>query len=224
MRHFDVANRDRDYVTIIGSITPAAYLTTSLSIAAGKDDYLESEFGLRDNTHTVHSAGADVVGGERVNVGVSVLVRGVRRALPIAPGQSGRAVHRPVPELGRRQRRSHALRDRQRRRDANRREGGPAAQLLLLGYLYRPYTANPRLAAAAVSLVIVPLQGCPKVSDVRFPDVHRPIAAETTLGRPARAFVRVCADYRKPREVDERQPPATGRFPVRPGPGAGARQ
>jgi hypothetical protein len=71
MRHFDVANRDRDRVTIIGSVTPADYLTTSLSIAAGKDDYLQSEFGLRDNTHMVYSAGADLVGSERVNVGVS---------------------------------------------------------------------------------------------------------------------------------------------------------
>lgn len=67
MRHFDIANRDRDRITVIGSVTPTSYLTTSLSIAAGKDDYLQSEFGLRDNTHRVYGVGADVFGSERVS-------------------------------------------------------------------------------------------------------------------------------------------------------------
>jgi MtrB/PioB family decaheme-associated outer membrane protein len=67
MRHFDIANRDRDRITVIGSVTPTSYLTTSLSIAAGKDDHLQSEFGLRDNTHRVYGVGADVVGSERVS-------------------------------------------------------------------------------------------------------------------------------------------------------------
>lgn len=71
LRHFDIANRDRDRVTIIGSITPAQFLTTSVTFAAGKDDYLESLFGLRDNTHTVFGAGADYIPNERMGVGLS---------------------------------------------------------------------------------------------------------------------------------------------------------
>jgi MtrB/PioB family decaheme-associated outer membrane protein len=71
MRHYDIANRNRNRVTVIGSVTPTAYLTTSVSVAAGKDDYLESEFGLRDNTHKVFSAGADLAASDRVSVGLS---------------------------------------------------------------------------------------------------------------------------------------------------------
>ncbi len=71
LRHFDIANRDRDRVTIIGSVTPAGFLTTSLTFAAGKDDYLESIFGLRDNTHQVYGLGADYVANDRVTVGMS---------------------------------------------------------------------------------------------------------------------------------------------------------
>ena len=71
MRHYDIANRDRNRVTVIGSVTPTSYLTTSVSIAAGKDDYLESEFGLRDNTHKVFTAGADLAANDRVNFGLS---------------------------------------------------------------------------------------------------------------------------------------------------------
>jgi hypothetical protein len=61
IRHFDVASRDRDRVTILGSVTPTSILSVNASIAAGKDDYTESLFGLRDNTHRVYSAGVDVV-------------------------------------------------------------------------------------------------------------------------------------------------------------------
>jgi MtrB/PioB family decaheme-associated outer membrane protein len=71
LRHFDIANRDRDRVTIVGSITPTVFLTTSLTFAAGKDDYRDSIFGLRDNTHQVYGAGADYVPSDRVTMGLS---------------------------------------------------------------------------------------------------------------------------------------------------------
>ena len=71
LRHFDIANRDRDRVTVIGSVTPTQFMTASLTFAAGKDDYLESIFGLRDNTHQVYGLGADFAPGDRVTAGVS---------------------------------------------------------------------------------------------------------------------------------------------------------
>ena len=71
LRHFDVANRDRDRLTVIGTVTPTQFLTTSLTFAAGKDDYIESLFGLRDNTHRVYGAGADYLPHDLVSVGVS---------------------------------------------------------------------------------------------------------------------------------------------------------
>ena len=71
LRHFDVANRDRDRITLIGSITPTGFLTANLTFAAGKDDYLESIFGLRDNTHRVYGLGADYVANDNASVGLS---------------------------------------------------------------------------------------------------------------------------------------------------------
>jgi MtrB/PioB family decaheme-associated outer membrane protein len=71
MRHFDIAARDRNRVTILGSVVPVANVGVSLSVAAGKDDYLESLFGLRDNTHRVYGAGVDVTPTERVVLGTS---------------------------------------------------------------------------------------------------------------------------------------------------------
>ena len=71
LRHFDIANRNRNRVTVVGSITPTGFLTTSLTFAAGKDDYIESIFGLRDNTHQVWGVGADYVANDNVNFGMS---------------------------------------------------------------------------------------------------------------------------------------------------------
>jgi MtrB/PioB family decaheme-associated outer membrane protein len=71
MRHFDIAARDRNRVTILGSVMPMANVGVSLSVAAGKDDYLESLFGLRDNTHRVYGTGVDVTPTERIVLGTS---------------------------------------------------------------------------------------------------------------------------------------------------------
>jgi MtrB/PioB family decaheme-associated outer membrane protein len=66
IRHFDVAARDRDRVTVLGSFTPTSNLSFSASLAAGKDDYIESVFGLRDNKHRVYGVGVDFTPVERV--------------------------------------------------------------------------------------------------------------------------------------------------------------
>ncbi len=71
MRHFDVANRNRDRVTMLVSVTPIPELGLNASIAAGKDDYKDSGFGLRDNDNRVYSVGFDVVPNERVAFGLS---------------------------------------------------------------------------------------------------------------------------------------------------------
>jgi MtrB/PioB family decaheme-associated outer membrane protein len=71
MRHSDVASRNRDRVTIIGAVVPLSTLSFTGSLAAGKDDYLESEFGLRDNAHRVYSAGMEYAPNEYRSAGVS---------------------------------------------------------------------------------------------------------------------------------------------------------
>jgi hypothetical protein len=71
MRHYDIASRNRDRVTILGAVTPTGSLSANVSVAAGKDDYLESVFGLRDNTHRVFGAGADYVAGNLATMSLS---------------------------------------------------------------------------------------------------------------------------------------------------------
>ncbi len=72
MRHFDVASRDRDRVTAIVVVTPASILGLNLSVAAGKDDYGESEFGLRDNSNRAFTAGFDVTPSDKVGFSASI--------------------------------------------------------------------------------------------------------------------------------------------------------
>jgi MtrB/PioB family decaheme-associated outer membrane protein len=81
MRHFDLAPRDRDRITLVASIVPSATVSLNGSVAAGKDDYrlekpatstpLESLFGLRDNSHRVYSVGLDALPSDLVNLGAS---------------------------------------------------------------------------------------------------------------------------------------------------------
>jgi hypothetical protein len=71
MRHFDIASRNRNRATLIGSVLATETIGLTFSVAAGKDDYLESLFGLRDNSHRVYSVGVDANPGEHVNIGAS---------------------------------------------------------------------------------------------------------------------------------------------------------
>lgn len=71
MRHFDIAPRNRDRVTILGAITPVADMAITASVAAGKDDYLQSLFGLRDNTHRVYTSGLDLTPTEHIILSTS---------------------------------------------------------------------------------------------------------------------------------------------------------
>jgi MtrB/PioB family decaheme-associated outer membrane protein len=71
MRHFDIAARNRNRVTVIGSVTPGDLVIANVSLAVGKDDYLQSLFGMRDNTHRVYGAGADLIPNDRASVGIS---------------------------------------------------------------------------------------------------------------------------------------------------------
>ena len=81
MRHFDVAPRDRNRLTMLGAVTPNGTLSFNGSIAVGKDDYRlelpqtqvasEDLFGLRDNRHIVGTFGVDAVPNDRVSLGVS---------------------------------------------------------------------------------------------------------------------------------------------------------
>lgn len=60
MRHYDIANRNRDRITALVTVMPVGTLGVTASIAAGEDDYPDSEFGLANNDHRVYSLSFDV--------------------------------------------------------------------------------------------------------------------------------------------------------------------
>lgn len=92
MRHFDVANRDRNRFTALVTVTPVSFLGFNGSVAAGKDDYKDTEFGLRDNTNKVYSVGANVAPNDHVAVDVTYTYENYaalqlsRTALPASMG------------------------------------------------------------------------------------------------------------------------------------------
>jgi MtrB/PioB family decaheme-associated outer membrane protein len=71
MRQFDLASRDRDRATILGTVNLGSLASVNASFAAGKDDYIESEFGLRDNTNRVYGAGFDFAPTETMTLGLT---------------------------------------------------------------------------------------------------------------------------------------------------------
>ena len=71
MRHFDLANRDRERFTMVASFMPVTNWALNVSTAVGRDDYLNSEFGLRDNNHDVYTIGIDGTPHEKVGLSAS---------------------------------------------------------------------------------------------------------------------------------------------------------
>lgn len=72
MRHYDVAERSRQRLTLQATAIPAGWLGLNSSIAVGTDDYDEDgEFGLRDNSHQVYTVGFTLTPTDRANVDVS---------------------------------------------------------------------------------------------------------------------------------------------------------
>lgn len=70
-RHFDIANRKRNRTTAILTITPISWFAVNGSVAAGRDEYDESGFGLRDNKNTAYGVGFDVIPMDAVSFGVN---------------------------------------------------------------------------------------------------------------------------------------------------------
>ena len=68
IRHYDVAERNRDRLTVVGGFTPASTISLNGSVGVGKDDYIDSVFGLRDNKHRVYTVGGDYIPSDRVSL------------------------------------------------------------------------------------------------------------------------------------------------------------
>jgi len=68
LRKYDQANRDRDSLLLMASVSPIDTLTLSGSVVYGKDDFRDSPFGLLDDRRTVYSVDADYTPTERISL------------------------------------------------------------------------------------------------------------------------------------------------------------
>lgn len=71
IRRFDIADRNRDRFTFVGSTTPTGNLLLTGSYAIGNDDYPNSDFGLQSYKHHIVSIGADQQPNDQLMYGVS---------------------------------------------------------------------------------------------------------------------------------------------------------
>ena len=97
MRQYDIADRDRDRVTVLGSINPVSSVGIRASAATGHDNYLNTTFGLLDNKNHVYSTGIDLVPSEHMIADFCTLMRSTTRCRgrarrPRPPSSSTRPV------------------------------------------------------------------------------------------------------------------------------------
>ena len=71
MRHFDIADRDRDRVSVIVTAAPHSMFDVIGSVAVGQDDFTDEGIGLRDNSHQIFSIGVNLVPSEAWGTGIS---------------------------------------------------------------------------------------------------------------------------------------------------------
>jgi MtrB/PioB family decaheme-associated outer membrane protein len=71
MRHFDIADRTRDRVTALVTVTPNAYFDINGAVSTGTDKYGNSGFGLRNNDNRTWSLGVDAMPSNKVNLGIN---------------------------------------------------------------------------------------------------------------------------------------------------------
>jgi hypothetical protein len=91
LRHYDLADRDRDKFTGQVDVTPNERVTLSLSGAFGSDDYPDSYFGLQESSFRVITAAVDVEPAPGYVIGGSYSYErytGLQRSRSASPGQT----------------------------------------------------------------------------------------------------------------------------------------
>lgn len=89
IRHFDIADRNRNRVSFVLQVTPVAPLAVSATLARGADDYVESTFGLQDNQNRAYTFAVDLVPRDEIAVGVSYAIErytALQRSRNASPG------------------------------------------------------------------------------------------------------------------------------------------
>jgi MtrB/PioB family decaheme-associated outer membrane protein len=91
MRHYDIADRDRNKFTGQMDVSPNEFLTLSASAGFGKDDFPDSYFGLEQTSFQTFSVGADYKQPDGWGVGASYNYEhysGDQRSRTASPGQT----------------------------------------------------------------------------------------------------------------------------------------
>jgi MtrB/PioB family decaheme-associated outer membrane protein len=71
MRQYDVANRDRNRVTALFTVTPVAIFDVNASIYTGHDKYPDTYFGLRDFKNNGYTVGFEIIPNAKLSAGVN---------------------------------------------------------------------------------------------------------------------------------------------------------
>jgi len=71
LRHFDVANRDRQRLTLIANVMPGGMFGLTASAGVGRDEYPDSGAGLQSYDSDQYSAGFTLVPDDRYNLTAS---------------------------------------------------------------------------------------------------------------------------------------------------------
>ena len=71
LRHFDVANRDRQRLTLIANVMPGGMIGLTASAGVGRDEYPDSGAGLQSYDSDQYSAGFTLVPDDRYNLTAS---------------------------------------------------------------------------------------------------------------------------------------------------------
>jgi MtrB/PioB family decaheme-associated outer membrane protein len=68
LRHYDIADRDRDLFTLVATVFPVNGVSLTATAGTGEDKYPTTNFGLTNAKHYVYSLGFDVDPNEHVNL------------------------------------------------------------------------------------------------------------------------------------------------------------
>jgi hypothetical protein len=71
VRHYDIADRDRQRFTVIASMMPGTMVGLNASVGVGKDEYPGSQHGLFETDTRQYSVGMDVTPSDRVQFNVN---------------------------------------------------------------------------------------------------------------------------------------------------------
>jgi MtrB/PioB family decaheme-associated outer membrane protein len=70
-RHYDIANRVRERVSALVTVTPVPWFALNAAVSDGDDNYDETGFGMRDNTNRAYSFGFDAFPMDTVSFGMN---------------------------------------------------------------------------------------------------------------------------------------------------------